>query len=77
MSAYEIMINDAQRAHIAKLLAADLAANPETYADNFDATGNVNELEFLPQMFAELKDDESNYCVIDGVRKHMLHGFCL
>lgn len=73
MSAFEIMISDAQRDLIVRLMR---------HAMNTDAPLTSDELEetdMLVQMLSDLKDDDSNYCVDpkDGKRKHILHGLCL
>lgn len=74
MSAFKILISDAQREYI---LTALTQCQLQSY---FGAdTEAREEIDMLACMFAELKDDESNYWVdpATGKRRHMLHGFCL
>ncbi len=69
MGSFEILINDGQRAYIAKALAFYEATNGEPGEDG----------QYLTRMFTYLKDDENNSWIdpADGKRKNMTHGFCL
>ena len=73
MSSFEILISDKQREFIVTALTQ---CQLQSYfgADSADRP----EIDILLSMFAELKDDESNYWVdAEGKRRHMTHGFCL
>lgn len=71
MSCFEIMISDEQKDMIVAALAA------YKYPACFEPADR-EELDILHDMFAGLKDDDSNHRTdADGVHRHVMHGFCL